>query len=97
MSADGWAKCPRCMAHAEARRDLRLEALREAYGKVDIAEYQRLQGEARELEEMGDTLREDFVQGVQENGMYGCDYHAQCQACDWEFSFRHEAKAFEKF
>jgi hypothetical protein len=94
MSADNWAKCPRCQSkHKEAIEDLSKRA-REAYGKVSEEEYLRLQKEARVITEEINTfdLREDYEIGMNIEGVFKVKYKASCSTCGYEWKFEHEER-----
>jgi len=87
MSADNWGECPRCTGAVKKQ-------LTEAYGKVSIEEYEKLQ---RDLEEVpANTLREDYEIGIR-NEVFSVSYHASCQypgslgraGCGFQFQFTH--------
>lgn len=95
MSANNWATCPRCVKRLQAEEDAKAEALAASYGKVSADEYDRLKAELRATAtaETKYELREDYSLGVQPDGKFSVSYHARCSACDFRFSFKHEAKA----
>lgn len=93
MSADNWAKCPKCKHSGErdaAKARTKADA---AYGKVLAVEWQRLEEEARAAASSDSfTLREDYELGTDEAGEFEVSYHAGCDRCGFKFSFKHKEK-----
>ena len=91
MSTNNWGECPTCAGTVKKK-------LTEAYGKVSIAEYEKLQKALAE-EVPANTLREDYEIGIH-NGMFSVRYCAVCQCprswesgtgCGFLFEFTHKA------
>lgn len=87
MSADNWAKCPKCTDLARVRvRNAEREA-NEVYGLVPAEEFQRLLDLARTalngVEEYGSyrTFREDYDIYGAEEGMVQVRYRGHCSVC----------------
>jgi len=90
MSASDWSKCPRCVkAAADVARE-RKSRLQSSYGKVDPEEYLRMAAEIEKPIKVHETLREDYEQGVDLDGVYYVVYRASCTQCDYEFTYKHE-------
>ena len=66
MSADNWARCPRCLSNARAALVRRQAELDASYGSIPLAEFDDLRGrvaagtEAIEDYESFRTFREDW-------------------------------------
>lgn len=43
-----------------------------------------------------ETLREDYEQYMDEEGVYHCDYHCRCTECGFKWSFKHNVRAIEQ-
>lgn len=96
MSADNWAKCPRCQAALDgAVRSLSQRAADE-YGKVPASDYAKLQdklAEAVARAKVGSaTFREDYEIYGAKTGTVTTDYHGSCTECGLTLSFtdKHE-------
>lgn len=44
-------------------------------------------------EELPHTLREDYEQGMSEDGEYFVSYRCSCIACNWRWEYRHTEQA----
>lgn len=91
MSADNWGNCPQCkILHASHVERLRATAS-EAYGKVPVEEWQELNNAAKSAEatDQGETLREDYEIGIDEDGEFAVSYSAKCDRCGFKFRFEH--------
>jgi len=98
VSADNWAGCPRCKA-GNVDEVLRLEdALRQAYGKVSLEDYQKIQAQLTIAREDDDHLRdggrrnfrEDYEIYGAEDGVIKLDYSGSCTKCGLRVSFDFE-------
>lgn len=93
MSADNWAKCPRCKANRIKAADVAQDAARAAYGKVDVAEFERLRAHADGLSanvETGtDTFRESYEVYGAEQGEVVVGYAGRCTVCGLALTFEH--------
>lgn len=93
MSADRWRECPRCRKLAETNKESRRARLAKKYGKIDAAEFVRLTAEIEKPVKLEESLCEDYGVGLSEDGTeFGVSYSAVCQACDFKFQFRNDAK-----
>lgn len=103
MSATNWAACPRCTARMRGIRNERLQQATESYGKVSIEEFDRMRTEAEALpteqhdgrgfDDGGYSLREDYNGSCsidEDTGLFYVGYHAECQRCGFEYSFKVE-------
>ena len=93
MSADNWAICHKCMQKfGEMAKELKLAA-DNAYGKVPVADFEKMRNAAREYEaellEQTATLREDYRVGIQD-GEFSVSYSAHCVECGFEFKYNFE-------
>ncbi|HXI40811.1 MAG TPA: hypothetical protein VNH83_12570, partial [Bryobacteraceae bacterium] len=89
MSADNWTVCPRCLAdHEEFIAKMRLRAA-ESYGKVPVAEFQRLtmEAESEANTTMPENFREDYAIGVGSDGSFDVVYEGRCKVCDLSFKY----------
>jgi hypothetical protein len=95
MSADNWAKCPRCVARAEkelAEREAEVSAL---YGEVpvdefDLARVELTQDRAKhDKDDAYRTFREDYEFYGAEDGEVVAVYAGSCKECGLKLNFRH--------
>lgn len=98
MSADNWAKCPNCIAAADAKANEAAKKARESYGKVPVEEYQQMIDAADKLAEKGfeDTLREDYAIGITAAGLFEVIYSGRCTSCGFTHNFKHSESALKK-
>jgi hypothetical protein len=87
MSADNWAICPKCKRDADADKARKFADARAKYGKIQQDEYLKLLGESEAPTEYGETLREDWELGTDEDGLFSVRYDSHCSACGFKFSF----------
>lgn len=87
MSADNWAKCPRC-ADTDTAEIKELENdLRDSYGKVSLEEYENLQTQIEEAKyqikqnSAKATFREDYEIYGAETGILTISYRGVCNMC----------------
>jgi hypothetical protein len=89
MGADNWGICPRCKRAAEAKKQQKREAAAKVYGKVPPDEWRRMCDAAEAVEELEETLREDYEQHTNEDGEFFVSYHCRCTKCDFKHTFKH--------
>jgi hypothetical protein len=86
VSADNWAKCPRCWKKVETEKE-RVVGL---YGKVGVKEFlEKVAGIKDEEPEEMNSLREDYELGIWE-GKFQVSYSGNCRLCGFNFGFKHE-------
>ncbi len=87
MRAENWTICPRCKKRTEAAAAAKLREAQDAYGKVTAEEYEEILGDARAPVRYGETMREDYWLGTDEDGDFEMCYQCSCKACGlwWEF------------
>lgn len=89
MSADNWAVCPKCKAEHERSKAEFAERVEESYGKVPAAKWEEMKLQLAEFDKpLEATFREDYEQGVDEDGEYSCSYHGGCRVCNCEHLFK---------
>lgn len=88
MSADNWAKCPKC--HKEEVDHV--AAIKKLYGKITLDEFEKRMAEAKAeaVNTSEETLREDYEIGILEGKFYVI-YSASCE-CGFAYKFKHEKK-----
>ena len=92
MGADNWAQCPRCVKRAKKDAERAVVDAEKSYGKVPVTEYLRLKTVADAgPDEVARHFREDYEQGVDEDGKLYVIYRGWCQDCGYGVDFRHEA------
>lgn len=87
MSADRWAICPKCKKVANEARDKAIRKAKATYGKVPEETYQAAIEEAGEPVVLKETFREDYQQGMDDDGTYSVSYAGRCNSCG--FSHRY--------
>lgn len=96
MSADNWAKCPRCQRALDGTVQTFAKRLTDAYGKVPAAEYTELQNKLAEAAVHAErgyaTFREDYEIYGAETGTVTVSYSGSCRECGLGLSFddKHE-------
>lgn len=104
MSADNYAMCPRCRGHRQAKAEAARDRVTEAYGVVDLDEFDRLRAEADRLDEQIDrpglkngdeTFREDYSIGIRDDELV-IRYRGGCPACGLSLSFDHSQPVEEE-
>ena len=89
MSADSWAKCPKCGGTAIDKRQEVADKLADAYGKVTSSEYLDMLAEAQTIEyDDAETLREDYEIGIFD-GEFFVKYCGHCEKCGFEYNFKY--------
>ena len=90
MSADNWAICPRCKAKKDVEAETRVKAAQDAYGKVSAEKYTQLLDAAKAPVAYGNSLREDYRLGIDEDGDFTVSYRGSCRDCGFSHEFKHE-------
>jgi hypothetical protein len=93
MSANNWAKCPRCAALATAKADAATDEAAEAYGRVSQAEYLALLEKSRQAAAQHPgalTFREDYEIRGADTGLITVSYGGGCDVCGLKVSFYHQ-------
>ena len=93
MSADNWMGCPKCKSDAIKKRNERIEKAKKKYGKISEEEYRQEITAAESPVNLSETLREDYEQGMKENGEYFVSYSGYCSSCGFEFTYSHKQNA----
>ncbi len=89
MSADNYAACPKCQAVHDDEVTKAREAVDAAYGKVSVAEFDRMREKAQAMSgPIDNMLREDYEIGI-EDGTFYVDYRAVCETCRFTFAYKH--------
>lgn len=88
MSADNWDMCPQCKVNAEVKQSQLLVEAGKAYGTVSPEEYIGLAKVAALPIQLEDTLREDYWQGMNEDGRYSCSYRCSCSICGFSYEYK---------
>lgn len=88
MSADNWARCPRCVQDARAEFDELVETLDREYGQMPRAEWEELQAAVNvgfDPLKIPATVREDWEVGLDgnepEDAVIIVSYKARCEKC----------------
>lgn len=89
MSANNWRTCPQCVKEQATERAAKIEAAHDKYGKIPPDEFRSLIADAEKPVEHKVTLREDYEQGIDDDGEYYVHFQASCQVCNFRFRFSH--------
>lgn len=97
MSADNWARCPRCVADLEKTKADARQHLDDQYGKVDREAYKALERQVAEVHEIKPTytFREDYEVTGADTGVVKVSYYGKCQTCGLVAELQHEVRFFE--
>lgn len=87
MSASNWRACPACLRRADEEQAEKRALADAMYGKASQEEYEAAMEDANKPVEVEDCLREDYQIGVDECGDFSVGYSANCQRCDFQYSF----------
>ncbi len=94
MSANNWTECPKCKRDKAANIKKLKSRHATEYGKIPLAEYQKIGEQITDLEsesDGGETLREDYEIWINKDGVFTVDYGCSCDRCKFKFSFKHQA------
>jgi len=98
VSADNWARCPRCRLREERKLNEEQSRVDAAYGKVPVDEFDQMRTElAAKREAFVDgesTFREDYEFYGAEDGIVTASYRGQCTKCGLILKFE-DAHAIE--
>jgi ribosome-binding protein aMBF1 (putative translation factor) len=89
MGADNWRRCPKCLKVENSKREAEIERVSNQYGKIPVAEFTRAAAAAEKPIVLGETLREDYELGINDNGEYEVSFSASCQKCGFKFNHSH--------
>lgn len=95
MSADNWARCPRCVARDAADIEVRSAAVDKAYGSVSVAEFDEMREALAASRTHHDeynsfrTFREDYEIYGAEEGEVTVSYRGGCSTCGLRLEFEH--------
>lgn len=87
MSANNWARCPRCVHRDQLEIEVMAAKVESDYGVVSVKvfdEERRLLAQRRDAHEAYDTFRtfrEDYEFSGAEEGIVEVDYHGHCKVC----------------
>lgn len=91
MSADNWAKCPRCQKALDGTVETLSRRIAAGYGNVPAAEYQELQNRlveaAVKAKNGSQTFREDYEIYGAATGTVTVSYSGHCGECGLDLSF----------
>lgn len=91
MSADHWARCPRCFTRETAKLEARRAEVVAAYGKIPVEQFDAHRGQLAEHEtairEMKATFREDYEIFGAETGAVTVSYSGECINCGLRLRF----------
>lgn len=95
MSANRWSICPKCRITNELTREGLRQMVAAQYGKIDPEEWIKARDAADKPVELEETFREDFQQGMTEDGEYIVSYSGRCIACSFAHKFSHNEQVFK--
>lgn len=94
VSADNWRACPQCRADAFKRDEKERRQIQALYGKVPAADYMKAVESFRPSRSaLEPSLREDYEQGMDDDGYYLVSYSANCHECGFSWQFEHKEQA----
>lgn len=102
MSADNWARCPRCMQREIRQVDAQSAEVSELYGSVSVEEFDKARKAVTEkraaLANFPHKFREDYEFYGAEAGTVTVSYHGECQDCGLELTIQedHEIPGWTK-
>lgn len=85
MSARNWATCPQCKSLSRSEHAAKLEAWKESYGKVSLAEYEKTRP-PQQPPVLDQTLREDYELWIDDGMQFKMYYHASCETCGLDYT-----------
>jgi len=87
MSADNWARCPRCDDRAVKAHKEAMDVIRAKYGKVSADEWDKLRATITEKHGADtETFREDYEVGIW-GGKFNVTYRGHCSVCGLKHEF----------
>ncbi len=86
MSADGYAKCPKCQKQIEENFNKMVEKVKKSYGKVSEEKYLKDLETIKNEPIIEPTLREDWEIGTCE-GTFSITYSAWCFKCGLKYNY----------
>lgn len=93
MGANNWTRCPGCAAEHAKELGVLSDKIRDAYGKVPIAEFDALRAdfEARAAAPVEREFGEYYEIGVDSDGEFMVRYNGACRNCGLTYEFSHDA------
>lgn len=93
MSASNWAICPVCQKKAVDDLAKRAASVFAGYGKVPVEQFMSDMALLRSvILPKCETFREEYQQGIDEDGNYSVSYSGGCHVCNSLFEFKHEVE-----
>lgn len=96
MSADNWAKCPRCTKRELARLDAENERVQALYGTVPIEKFDQIRSDLaiarRASQSAMETFREDYEIYGAATGTVSVCYSGHCDRCGLTLNIKEERK-----
>jgi hypothetical protein len=98
MGADRWSICPKCKRVANESRDKAIRKAKASYGKVTEEVYREAIEAAGKPVCLKETFREDYQQGMDDDGTYSVSYSGRCLHCGFshEYTFSQDVLKSEK-
>jgi hypothetical protein len=94
MSADNWARCPRCAFRESRRIDARAAEIAKLYGTVSVDDFDKartdLEAQRKAFATRDYTFREDYEFFGAEDGSVTASYSGSCTKCGLSLSFEDE-------
>ncbi len=95
MSASNWMICPACRIRNELTREGIRQMVAAQYGKMDPGEWIKARDAADKPVELEETFREDYEQGMTDQGEYFVRYSGQCTTCSFGHKFKHDEQVLK--
>lgn len=89
MGADRWAICPKCKRTVNEKRDAEIRKAKASYGKVPEETYRAAIEKAGRPIDLQETFREDYEQGMDDDGTYIVNYSGECTHCGFSHKYTH--------
>jgi len=91
MSADNWARCPRCTFRESQRLDAQAAEVAKLYGTVSVEDFDKaredLESQRKAFENRAYTFREDYEFFGAKDGSVTASYSGSCEKCGLSLSF----------
>jgi hypothetical protein len=96
MSADNWARCPKCQDKHDKEWALKVKKVESLYGKVSAEEFIKARETIREKPKLEETFREDYEIGLDKDGTFSVGYVGGCtyKGCGFKVSYSYKKEVF---
>jgi hypothetical protein len=95
MSADNWIVCPKCKISADKKREESIASVTSYYGKWEPQTWLEAKQKAEQPISLSETYREDYGQGMMDDGQFFVHYSGRCSQCGFGHTFKHEEQVLK--